>query len=223
MESICFVKAKKNGELAFTEETQTHWKHKWSKPVVTYQLQKDSEDIQGSAVEKRAVNLAFLTWGLEIPLKLRSVRGKQKPDIYINFVHSKDDEYLKGKKGVLAYAYYPKTSHAGKIVFNEDYLWSLNGKPVLAWKVDKRYDKSSKTKLRSFSIVHVMIHELGHSLGLTHDSMDKNSVMWFQYNGQMHLSKYDINRITEKYGTRKWRGKMYDRVKNWLKRRKERL
>ena len=33
----------------------------------------------------------------------------------------------------------------------------------------------------------------------------------------------DINRITEKYGTRQWRGKMYDRVKNWLKRRKERL
>ena len=53
--------------------------------------------------------------------------------------------------------------------------------------------------------------------------MDKNYVMWFQYNGNMHLSKYDINRITEKYGTRKWRGKMYDRVKNWLKRRKERL
>jgi len=63
MESICFVKAKKNGELAFSEETQTHWKHKWTKPIVTYQLQKDSDDILGSSVEKRAVNLAFTTWG----------------------------------------------------------------------------------------------------------------------------------------------------------------
>ena len=223
MESICFVKSKKNGDLAFSEEKQKHWNHRWDKKTITYALQKDSEDIEGNSIERRAVNLAFTTWNIEIPVKLRSVHGKKNPDIFINFVHSKNDKYFKDKKGVLAYAYYPKTSKQGKIVFNDDYVWSVNGKPVSAWKVDSRYNKTSKTKLRSYSIVHVCIHELGHSLGLTHDAYDKNSVMWWQYNGKMNLSPYDINRITEKYGRRQWRGRIYGRIKHFLKRKKERL
>tara|TARA_R110000824_G_scaffold215464_3_gene401942 strand:+ start:916 stop:1587 length:672 start_codon:yes stop_codon:yes gene_type:complete len=223
MESVCFVKHDHNGNLAFSEEKQKHWKHKWNKQIVTYALQKDSDDIKGNSIEKRAVNLAFTTWNVEIPLRLKSVKGNENPDIFINFVHSKNDKYLKDKKGVLAYAYYPATKHAGKIVFNEDYLWSVNGKPVPAWQVDSRYKQTSKTKLKSYSIVHVCIHELGHSLGLTHDTFDKNSVMWWQYNGKMNLSRYDINRICEKYGKRQWRGRIYGRIKSWLKRKKDRL
>ena len=223
MESVCYVKHDHNGNLAFSEEKQKHWNHKWDKQTVTYALQKDSEDIEGNSIEKRAVNLAFATWNIEIPLRLKSVHGDKNPDIFINFVHSKNDKYLKDKKGVLAYAYYPKTSKQGKIVFNDDYVWSVNGKPVPAWKVDNRYDRTSKTKLRSYSIVHVCIHELGHSLGLTHDAYDTNSVMWWQYNGKMNLSSYDVNRICEKYGRRQWRGRMYGRIKRLIKRKKERL
>lgn len=204
MEAVCYVKAK-NGGLQFIEEKQTHWKHKWDKHTVTYALQKDTEDIDGRRIEERAVNLAFLTWNIEIPLKLKSVRGRKTPDIYINFVHAKNDAYLKNKKNVLAYAYFPKTSKQGKIVFNEDYLWTVNGRN------------------NSYNMVHVLIHELGHSLGLTHDVHDRKSVMWWQYNGQMNLSSYDINRITEKYGRRKWRGRIYTRIKQLIRTKKERL
>ena len=205
MESVCFVKKAKNGGLQFIEEKQTHWKHKWDKQTVTYALQKDTEDIEGRRIEERAVNLAFLTWNIEIPLKLKSVRGRKTPDIYINFVHAKNDAYLKNKKNVLAYAYFPKTSKQGKIVFNEDYLWSINGRN------------------NSYNMVHVLIHELGHSLGLTHDVSDRNSVMWYQYNGRMNLTKYDINRICEKYGRRKFSGRIYSRIKQLIRRKKERL
>ena len=204
MESVCYVKAK-NGGLQFIEEKQTHWKHKWDKQTVTYALQKDTEDIEGRRIEERAVNLAFLTWNIEIPLKLKSVRGRKTPDIYINFVHAKNDAYLKNKKNVLAYAYFPKTSKQGKIVFNEDYLWTVNGRN------------------NSYNMVHVLIHELGHSLGLTHDVSDRNSVMWYQYNGRMNLTKYDINRICEKYGRRKFSGRIYSRIKQLIRRKKERL
>ena len=50
MESICFVKAKKNGELAFSEETQTHWKHKWTN-VMTGQARLNCE-----------VSASFMLW-----------------------------------------------------------------------------------------------------------------------------------------------------------------
>lgn len=222
METICYVRANSDGELEFSEEDQTHWKHKWTKDVVTYQLQKDSEDIEGTSIEKRGVNLAMSTWNFEIPLKLRSTRN-DNPDVYINFCRAKNDEFFKDRKGILAYAYYPKTQHAGKIVFNEDFLWTLNGKPVEAWKVDKRYAKTSKTKLRSYNMIHVLIHEMGHCLGLTHDVKNEDSVMWWQYNGQLHLHDNDIKRITKKYGKRKWNPRILKRVKRWLYNRKERL
>ena len=94
METICYVRANSEGELEFSEEDQTHWKHKWTKDVVTYQLQKDSEDIEGTSIEKRGVNLAMSTWNFEIPLKLRSTRDGN-PDVYINFVHAKNDKFFK--------------------------------------------------------------------------------------------------------------------------------
>jgi predicted Zn-dependent protease len=220
--AICKISANQNGELEFSEEEQSEWKHKWDKQVVYYSLQKDSEDITGRSLETKAVNIAFSTWNFEIPLKLKSVKKNQTPDIYINFVKSDNDEHL--KKGVLGYAYYPKTSKQGKIVFNEDYLWSLDGKPVNAHKANPtQYPFSTKTKLKTYNMVHVLIHEIGHSLGLKHDVNNPASVMWWQYNGQLHLNRYDIERITDKYGTRRWNPRKYRAVKRWLTRRKNGL
>jgi len=124
----------------------------------------------------------------------------------------------------LAYAYYPKTSHAGKIVFNEDYLWSLNGNPVNAHEAyPMQYPFGTRTTIKTWNMVHVLIHEIGHSLGLTHDANNSKSVMWWSYNGQLHLNKYDIKRITDKYGKRRWNPRIYKAVTRWLMRRKNGL
>ena len=219
--AVCLVRDN-NGELEFSEENQTHWDHKWDKQTVYYALQRDSVDIEGRAKEMKAVNLAFSTWNFEIPIKLKSVRGNQTPDIYINFVKSENDKWL--KKGTLAYAYYPKTSHAGKIVFNEDYLWSLDGTPVNAHEAyPLQYPFGTRTTIKTWNMLHVLIHEIGHSLGLTHDANNNKSVMWWQYNGQLHLNDFDIKRITDKYGKRRWNPRIYKAVKRWLLRRKNGL
>ena len=219
--AICYVRDR-NGELEFSEEDQTHWNHKWEKPIVTYALQKDSVDIEGRALEKRAVNIAMSTWNFEIPLKLKSVRADQNPDIHINFADEDSDDYLKA--GTLAYAYYPKTSHSGKIVFNEKYLWSLNGDPINAHEAfPDLYPIGTRTSVKTYNMIHVLVHEIGHSLGLTHDASNSNSVMWWQYSGQLHLNDYDIQRITDKYGKRKWNPRIYKAVKRWLARRKNGL
>lgn len=213
---------------------QEEWRHKWELEVMWYDIIGECRTIQLKKV-RRALNLAMSTWDLEIPIKFRPVwmtrrrQPKKTPNITIDFKSSEEEHYFKDRPSVLAFAYFPgQGAVSGKVIFNNDYIWSTNGKPISGKKAKKNgwvINADDKSSLKTFNIIHVLIHELGHSLGLRHDSNgDTSDVMDAYYSGKLELSDRDIIRIRQKYGIRMWKQwHWYQRVKNVFRSAKLRL
>ena len=211
--------AKVNLEGGITFESQSEWNRKWEHNPVTYAMVRDSADITGKAEERIAMNLAMTTWDFEIPLSLRVVKKTDNPDITVEFKTKDEESYFKDHPSVLAFAYFPgQHSYSGIIIFNDEYRWSLDGKNVKVVNPD-----NSVSMVKTYNIITVLIHEIGHSLGLRHsESANSKDVMDPYYDGMLDLSTEDIYRIRKIYGTRLWRWNLYTLVKNWLHHRKRR-
>ncbi len=200
-------------KIQFIEDVQEEWGHKWDLDVMYYDIISECRTIPLNKV-KRALNLAMTTWDLEIPVKFKSNWNNRRfpiSNITISFKSSVEDHYFKDKPSVLAYAYFPGQGDvSGQVIFNDDYIWSTNGKPVSGKKAKEEgwvVDAYDTNQLKTYNIIHVLIHELGHSLGLRHDAHnDTKDVMDAYYSGKLELSSYDISRIREKYGVRTWKG-----------------
>lgn len=209
---ICALKTK-NGKLIHVEG-QYEWSKKWNKKVVTFAVLKGTEDAGARDILRKSIGLAFSTWGAEIPLKFRRVKLSQNPDITIRFENDPNaDSYLKAQPRVLAYAYYPGTTKQGVIVFN-DYNYN--------WEKEDKFIRGKKT----WNVNHVGCHEIGHSIGLSHDTSNPgNDMLDPFYNGQIYdLSDNDIARITKKYGKRNYQERsQYIRLKRYLAYRKRNL
>ena len=184
---------------------------KWNGQELTYSIINYTPDFDKL---RTALNLAMTSWDIEIPIKLKYV--KDNSDITLEF--STTDKYFTDSPGVLAYAYFPDSgSLSGKIVFNDNYLWSIDGKPITALEYIKRTGKmvtNMANMFATYNILHTLIHEIGHSLGLVHSNY-KEDIMYPFYNGVIELSNNDILRITNKYG----KSGNNKRIKEWLKMR----
>jgi len=186
------------------------WNYKWEGPVVTWKLDAPNDDMQPYNVQ-RILTLAFMGWGIHTKdIRFRVRRRKSADvDIPITFIPAKDDELFKNNPGVLAFAYFPTKSSkiGGDITFNDDYIWSRDGKGVNAHLVDpENYpDPNTKVKIRSYNAQHTGHHEIGHSIGLKHAQNCPECVMHPYYNNQVFPQPNDLERVQGIYGKREFK------------------
>lgn len=207
-----------NGKREFIETTQTEWAAKWNEKVMYYSIG-ICKSLTNQEL-KKALNLAFSTWEAEIDIKFHPAKVGQKPNFTVEFKSSAQDELFKKSPSILAYAYFPgQGQESGHLVFNDDYIWSLSGKQVTVKKAKENGFPVLGTPLdtqllRTYKIITVLIHELGHSLGLRHDEHgDSDDAMDAYYDGKDDLSKWDIFRIRLKYPERAFKKGRYDDFK----------
>ena len=207
----CALELDENENVVFVEHNGVQFQKEWSRLFVTrkltYAIVKGTEDIPKDSNEYISLGLALQRYATEADFKFIRVKATENPDIRVEFRKATEDHRFIDNSRILAYAFMPgQGSLSGLIVFNEDYLWSMNGKPV--------------NGKMTFNLNHVMPHELGHTLGLLHDEHNDTSDMLDPiYNPEvLELSDWDIVRFRNLYPIRvfkKW--SHYARLKKWLK------
>lgn len=188
----CELTESPSGSLKFADtvdERITEWKHSWPHGELSYRLNSFSDDLRQSW-QTRVVTVALRAWQWKLSkLKFRRERNHTAHvDINIEF---EDLAHFDGIKGVLAHAYYPGQGEAsGDVHINDYWNWvpgvylSTMGKPPL---------------------VPILIHEFGHSIGLTHDNYDVTDIMYPSFDLGKKKNTIGVRstaRAQERYGVR---------------------
>ena len=195
---------------AVLEAEQVEWPHKVNLDEILWKNVADTPDIEGRYYERRIFNLAVMAWEWKSKVNMREARAGETPFIRNDWSDKEHDNLFAERPGTLYYAYFPgQGSFSGLMVGNDDYLWGGHPgvQPLPTGGGAKIYD-----------LQHTTIHELGHILGLRHEAIDRNSVMWPSYNEQRIPQDNDISRIQAKYDS-KFR---FPWVSFWIKRRLQR-
>ncbi len=159
---------------------------KWNKKDLTYAYQEFTPDLSQSQI-RDAIGQAFSFWSAVAPLSFTEVALNNNPDITIRFASGDHGDFANfdGPGGVLAHAYSPPLGGgvlSGDAHFDEAEFWTINLPPS------------------GVDLVSVAAHELGHSLGLAHSTVQA-ALMYPTYSGpHRSLDNDDITGIQALYG-----------------------
>ncbi|QQP56915.1 Uncharacterized protein FKW44_001744, partial [Caligus rogercresseyi] len=168
---------------------------RWSTHDLTWNLKplRSKEDSSGiePGVIRREISTALGLWSADSSLRFKEIHGEDKADIEISFerLNHKDGYPFDGPGSVLAHAFFPGNSRGGDIHFDAEETWT-----------SKRASHLSRDGVAS--IYGVALHEIGHSLGLSH-SPKENSIMFPWYSESEKLNELplpDREAIQEVYG-----------------------
>jgi predicted Zn-dependent protease len=170
---------------------------KWRKTNLSWALTKPTSQLDQNRI-KTAIRQAFAVWSAVTPLNF--TEGQSATDFKFSFeIRDHGDgagNAFDGPGMVLAHAAYPHYGDKGQLHFDNEETWV--------------FEDAAGIERGNIDLLSVTIHELGHSLGLSH-SDDRGAIMFAFYrapelvNGklkQFQLSQTDINDIQGLYGTR---------------------
>lgn len=164
--------------------------NKWTTNNLRYGFQNFSSDLTQAQV-RAALSAAFGYWSAVTVLTFTEVPFAQNPEIRIRFVSGDhgDGSPFDGASGVLAHAFYPPPNGgdlAGDAHFDEDETWTIDLPPT------------------GIDLYTVAAHEIGHSLGLAHSTVQ--GALMYPYYGGAHrfLDQDDIDGIQALYGASAW-------------------
>jgi len=169
-----------DNSLGSVKYYDTPWDHK----ALSYYYYNYSPDLpQGS--QRTTIARALKFWSDVTPLTFTERQGG---DINIAFggyrhkdSHGPCRDPFDGPSKVLAHAYFPPT---GRIHFDGSEKWTVN-------------------QQNGINLLWVATHEMGHIMGLEHDTVNKDAIMYPYYRAytpNMRLHANDIRRIQRMYG-----------------------